>query len=52
METIHVTRAGEGEHWLVVTDVTTVKASARHTPGNLLVIGVNVPPGGPTRTTP
>jgi len=46
METIHVTRAGEGEHWLVVTDVSTVRASARHTSGNLLIIEVNVPPGG------
>jgi mannose-6-phosphate isomerase-like protein (cupin superfamily) len=46
MDTIHVTRAGEGEHWLVVTDVTTVKASGRHTSGKLLVIEVNVPPGG------
>jgi mannose-6-phosphate isomerase-like protein (cupin superfamily) len=46
MDTIHVTRAGEGEHWLVVTDVTTVRASGRHTSGNLLVIEVNVPPGG------
>ena len=46
MDTIHVTRAGEGEHWLVITDVTTVKASGRHTSGNLLVIEVNVSPGG------
>jgi mannose-6-phosphate isomerase-like protein (cupin superfamily) len=46
MNTIHITRAGEGEHWLVLTDVTTVKASGRHTSGNLLVIEVNVPPGG------
>jgi mannose-6-phosphate isomerase-like protein (cupin superfamily) len=46
MNNIHVTRAEEGEHWLVVTDVITVKASARHTSGNLLVIEVNVPPGG------
>ena len=46
METINITRAGEGEHWLVGTDVTTVKASGRHTSGNLLVIEVNVPPGG------
>ncbi len=46
MNTIHVTRAGEGEHWLVISDVTTVKASARHTSGNLLVVEVNVPPGG------
>lgn len=46
MDTIHITRAGEGEHWLVVTDVTTVRASGRHTSGNLLVIEVNVPAGG------
>lgn len=46
MDAIHVTRAGEGEHWLVVGEVTTVKASGRHTSGNLLVIEVNVPPGG------
>jgi mannose-6-phosphate isomerase-like protein (cupin superfamily) len=46
METINITRAGEGEHWLVGSDVTTVKASGRHTSGNLLVIEVNVPPGG------
>lgn len=45
-DTIHVTRAGQGEHWLVATDVTTVKASARHTSGNLLVIEVTVPSGG------
>jgi mannose-6-phosphate isomerase-like protein (cupin superfamily) len=46
MNSIHVTRAEGGEHWLVVTDVTTVKASGRHTSGNLLVMEVNVPPGG------
>ncbi|CAA9539603.1 MAG: hypothetical protein AVDCRST_MAG05-5257 [uncultured Rubrobacteraceae bacterium] len=38
MDTIHVTRSGEGEHWLIVGDVTTVKASDRHTSGALLVI--------------
>lgn len=46
MDTINVTRAGEGEHWLVVTDVTTIKASAGETSGKLLVIEVTVPPGG------
>jgi mannose-6-phosphate isomerase-like protein (cupin superfamily) len=46
MDTIHVTRAGEGEHWLVVTDVTTIKASGRDTSGKVLVLEVNVPPGG------
>ena len=45
MDTIHVTRAGEGEHWLVVTDVTTIKASGRDTSGKVLVLEVNVPPG-------
>ncbi|MBA2534326.1 MAG: cupin domain-containing protein [Rubrobacter sp.] len=46
MNTIHVARAGEGEHWLVVTDVTTIKASAQDTSGKLLVLEVTVPPGG------
>ena len=46
METIHVTKAGQEEHWLVGTDVTTIKASGRDTSGNLLVLEVNVPPGG------
>ena len=46
MDAIHVTRASEGEHWLVVTDVTTIKTSGRDTSGRLLVIEVTVPPGG------
>jgi mannose-6-phosphate isomerase-like protein (cupin superfamily) len=46
MDTIHVTRVDEGEHWLVVTDVTTIKASGRDTSGKLLVLEVTVPPGG------
>jgi mannose-6-phosphate isomerase-like protein (cupin superfamily) len=46
MNTIHVTRADEGEHWLVVTSVTTIKASGRDTSGKLLVLEVTVPPGG------
>ena len=46
MNTIHVTRANEGEHWLVGADVTTVKASGRDTSGDLLVLEVTVPPGG------
>jgi mannose-6-phosphate isomerase-like protein (cupin superfamily) len=46
MNNIHVTKAHQGEHWLVVTDVITIKASGRHTSGNLLVLEVIVPPGG------
>ena len=46
MNTIKVTRADQGEHWLVGTDVTTIKASGRDTSGNLLVMDVTVPPGG------
>ena len=46
MSTIRVTRAGEGEHWLVVTDVMTIKASGSDTSGKLLVLEVTVPPGG------
>ena len=46
MDTVQVTRRGEGEHWLVVTDVTTIKASGADTSGRLLVLQVTVPPGG------
>jgi mannose-6-phosphate isomerase-like protein (cupin superfamily) len=46
MDTVHVTRTDEGEHWLVVTDVTTIKASGGNTSGKLLVLEVTVPPGG------
>lgn len=46
MDTIHVTPGGGGEHWLVGTDVTTIKASGRDTSGDLLVLDVTVPPGG------
>jgi hypothetical protein len=46
MDTINVTRANEGEHWPVVTDVTTIKASGENISGKLLVLEVTVPPGG------
>ena len=46
MGNLHVTRAGEEEHLLVGTDVTTIKASGRHTAGDLLVLEGTVPPGG------
>lgn len=44
--TINVTRAGEGEHWLFGGDITTIRASGRHTSGDLLVLEVTVSPGG------
>jgi mannose-6-phosphate isomerase-like protein (cupin superfamily) len=43
---IHVTRAGEGEHWLFGGDLTTIRASGRHTSGDLLVLEVSVSAGG------
>ncbi len=46
MDTIHVTRADQGEHWLVGTDMITIKASGQDTSGSLLVLEVTVPPGG------
>jgi mannose-6-phosphate isomerase-like protein (cupin superfamily) len=46
MDTIHVTRVDQGEHWLVGTDVITIKASGQDTSGSLLVLEVTVPPGG------
>ena len=50
MDTINVTGAGDGEHWLVGGDVTTIKASSRDTSGDLLVLDVTVPPGGGPRS--
>jgi mannose-6-phosphate isomerase-like protein (cupin superfamily) len=44
--TMHVTRAGGGEHWLFGGDTTTIKASGRHTSGELLVLEVTVAAGG------
>jgi len=46
MDTINVTRADQGEHWLVGTDVTTIKASGQDTSGKLLILEVTVPSGG------
>jgi mannose-6-phosphate isomerase-like protein (cupin superfamily) len=46
MDTVNITRANEGEHWLVLNDVTTVKASGSNTSGKLLVLNVAIPPGG------
>ena len=45
-DTVNVTRAGEGEHWLFGADVTTIKASGRHTSGDLLLLEVTVAAGG------
>ena len=45
-DTVNVTRAGEEEHWLFGADVTTIKASGRHTSGDLLVLEVTVAAGG------
>ena len=44
--TIRVTKAGRGEHWHFGGDVTTIKASGRHTSGDLLVLEVTVAAGG------
>jgi mannose-6-phosphate isomerase-like protein (cupin superfamily) len=46
LETIHVTRAGQGEHLQVVSDIVTIKASGRDTSGLLVVLEARVPPGG------
>lgn len=46
MDTIHVTNANQGEHFLVGTDVATIKASGQDTSGSMLVVEVIVPAGG------
>jgi hypothetical protein len=50
MDTVNVTRADGGEHWLVGGDVTTIKASGQDTSGDLLVLDVTVSSGGGPRS--
>lgn len=46
METISVTRPGEGSHFLIGSDVATLRASSRQTGGRMLVVETVVPRGG------
>ncbi len=46
MNTIHFTKAGDGEHYRLGHDVVTVKATGESTSGHQLVLEVVVPPGG------
>ena len=46
METIHITPSGQGKHFLVGTDVITIRASGRETSGTMLVFDIIMPPGG------
>jgi mannose-6-phosphate isomerase-like protein (cupin superfamily) len=46
MKTIHLTKAGQGKHFLFGTDVTTVRASSSDTSGKMLMLEVTVPAGG------
>jgi mannose-6-phosphate isomerase-like protein (cupin superfamily) len=44
--TIHVTKAGQGEHWQILSDVTTIKAAGEATSDALLLLENLVPAGG------
>ncbi len=46
MKTLHLTKAGQGKHFLFGTDVTTVRASGNDTSGKMLLLEVTVPAGG------
>jgi mannose-6-phosphate isomerase-like protein (cupin superfamily) len=46
MKTIHLTKAGQGKHFLFGTDVTTIRASSGDTSGKMLMLEVTVPAGG------
>lgn len=46
MKTLHLTKAGQGKHFLFGTDVTTVRASGSDTSGKMLMLEVTVPAGG------
>lgn len=46
MDAVRFTGAGQGEHWLVGGETTTIKVSGRETAGEMLVLETLVPPGG------
>lgn len=46
MKTIHLTKAGQGKHFLFGTDVMTIRASSDTTSGKMLMLEVTVPAGG------
>jgi mannose-6-phosphate isomerase-like protein (cupin superfamily) len=46
MDTIHITRANQGQHFLVGADVLTIKAGSDTTAGSMLVFELRVLPGG------
>ncbi len=46
MDTLHITRAGEGQHMLLGADVITIKAASATTAESMLVFELRVPPGG------
>jgi mannose-6-phosphate isomerase-like protein (cupin superfamily) len=46
MDTMHITRANQGQHFLVGTDVLTIKAGSDTTAGSMLIFEIRVPPGG------
>jgi mannose-6-phosphate isomerase-like protein (cupin superfamily) len=46
MDTIQVTRAGEGEYFMVLGDLATIKAAGQGTSDRILVLENVVPPGG------
>jgi mannose-6-phosphate isomerase-like protein (cupin superfamily) len=50
MQTIHITPRGQGRHFLVGTDVITIKASGPETSDTMLIMDITVPPGGGPRT--
>ena len=46
MSTISITKADQGEHWLVGGETTTIKVSGAETAGELFVVETSVTPGG------
>jgi mannose-6-phosphate isomerase-like protein (cupin superfamily) len=46
MDTMHITRANQGQHFLFGADVLTIKAGSDTTAGSMLIFEIRVPPGG------
>ncbi len=49
MSTISITKAEQGEHWLLGGETITIKVSGKETAGELFIIESSFPPGGGPR---
>jgi mannose-6-phosphate isomerase-like protein (cupin superfamily) len=46
MNQLHINKSNEGEHFMVGSDIVTIKAWSQHTSGHMLMVEVRIRPGG------